>query len=144
MSTWALCDTCDEWFECPEWFDRAAPHPVCPGCGAKPVAIERRGGEQPDRLSGGDIVSVLHGAALTLGSAYGLIPGDPARAQQRVEAVIDTLDGVIVELRHAVQHRPATPTSAAQSSPFKMHLPDQRPTEGRRSAAERPVPAAST
>jgi hypothetical protein len=46
--------------------------------------------------------------------------------------VIDTLDGVIVELRHAVQNRPATPTSAARPSPFELHLPDQRLTDGGR------------
>jgi hypothetical protein len=38
-NTWGLCPTCDGWFHCPEWFDRFAPQPVCPACGAEPDAI---------------------------------------------------------------------------------------------------------
>jgi hypothetical protein len=42
MDIWGLCPTCDTWFPCERWFDRAAPEPTCPSCGEAPTAIENR------------------------------------------------------------------------------------------------------
>lgn len=42
METWGYCRPCDYWFHCPRWFDKEAPQPLCPLCGAEPRAIENR------------------------------------------------------------------------------------------------------
>jgi hypothetical protein len=42
MDIWGLCTVCDAWFPCEDWFDRAAPEPTCPTCGAEARAIENR------------------------------------------------------------------------------------------------------
>lgn len=106
---------------------------VCPHCGGGPVDIEHHlGRTQPERLSVRDVVSMLHGAALTLGSAHGLIHDQPERAQQRVTAVIDTLDDVIVELRRARQQTGTASTGPTASAPDGPHLEPLR-EGGRRS-----------
>ncbi len=42
MEIWGHCAHCDVWFPCLDWFDRSAPPPCCPFCGADPWAIENR------------------------------------------------------------------------------------------------------
>lgn len=42
MEIWGHCSGCDRWFPCEGWFDREAPAPCCPMCGAEPHAIENR------------------------------------------------------------------------------------------------------
>lgn len=42
METWGYCQPCTRWFYCPQWFEKSAPEPTCPVCGAAPTAIENR------------------------------------------------------------------------------------------------------
>lgn len=42
VDIWGWCGTCEDWFACAGWFNRAAPCPTCPACGAEPHAIENR------------------------------------------------------------------------------------------------------
>lgn len=51
---WGLCDICDRWFFCPDWFDKQAPQPCCPVCSAEPSAIENRGSTDRTAAAGGN------------------------------------------------------------------------------------------
>lgn len=50
MEIWGHCAACDHWFACERWFDRQAPPPCCPTCGADPHAIENRAVPRPHIL----------------------------------------------------------------------------------------------
>lgn len=90
METWGFCRECDRWFYCPKWFDKAAPQPVCPVCGAEPRAIENR---PPG--------SIIPNGAAPHGEA-GTPPGDRRHRVQRSQA------GTIARAATVVESEPRT------------------------------------